>query len=84
MFTSSVSFIGKLLPCKIPSCYSKLELYKTLNSDEAIDGTYSLQYSPDGSVLAVGTGNEAMRVSPITTCRPSIVFGLVMALSKGM
>lgn len=54
---------GKLLPCSIPSSYSKLEPYKDIKSDEGIDGVYSLQYSPDGSILAIGTGNEAMRVS---------------------
>ena len=53
---------GKLLPCKTPNSYSKLEDYKTITSEEEIDGVYSLQYSPDGSVLAVGSGNEAMRV----------------------
>ena len=50
------------MPSKTPSSYSKLEHYKTISSEEEIDGVYSLQYSPDGSVLAVGTGNEAMRV----------------------
>lgn len=54
---------GKLLPCKIPSSYSKLESYKVISSQQELDGVYSLQYSPDGSMLAVGTGNEAMRVS---------------------
>ncbi|KAF6029641.1 hypothetical protein EB796_012050 [Bugula neritina] len=53
---------GKLLPCKIPSSYSKLESYKVISSQQELDGVYSLQYSPDGSMLAVGTGNEAMRL----------------------
>lgn len=59
----SISCKGKLLPCSIPKSYSRLETYKEIESSEEIDGVYSLQYSPDGSILAVGTGNEAMRVS---------------------
>jgi len=58
---------GKLLPCKTPNSYSKLEDYKTITSEEEIDGVYSLQYSPDGSVLAVGSGNEAMRLYETAT-----------------
>lgn len=51
-------FLGKNWPEK----FTKLEILKEIPFDPALDCIYSLQYSYNGEVLAVGHGNGAIRV----------------------
>ena len=50
-------FSGKDWPDK----FSKIEIIKTFDYDETLGSVYSLQYSFDGEILAVGYSNGAIR-----------------------
>lgn len=49
-----------------PECFSGVSVDYDIQLEKEVDGIYSLQYSFDGKLLAVGCGNGTIRVGPLS------------------
>lgn len=53
----------------MPPSFSGTKLLRKITSEQVIDGVFSLQFSFDGSLLVVGTANEAIRMYEVASGR---------------